>query len=151
MTFTKFGVMVLASLLMLVPRTPQELKVVSVSPAAVSEKAIKEKPKAKKKKKKKATKEKELFKITAYCPCKECSGGYGNHTATGTIARANYTIAVDPSVIKYGTKIKIDGITYTAEDCGGGVKGKHIDIYFNNHKEVERYGVKYKKVRLRNG
>ena len=90
-----------------------------------------------------------VFKTTAYCPCKECSGGYGNHTATGKIARSNHTIAVDPDVINYGTKVTIDGTTYPAEDCGAAVRGKHIDIYFNNHADVERYGVRYKKVRVK--
>lgn len=90
-----------------------------------------------------------VFKTTAYCPCKECSGKYGDHTATGRRARAKHTIAVDPKVISYGTKVKIDGVTYTAEDCGGNVRGRHIDIYFNNHADVERYGVKYKKVRAK--
>lgn len=89
------------------------------------------------------------FKITAYCPCNQCSEGYGRETATGAMARAKHTIAVDPKVIKYGTKVKIGSRTYTAEDCGGGVKGKHIDIYFNDHDAVERYGVKYKKVRAK--
>lgn len=90
-----------------------------------------------------------VFKTTAYCPCKECSGGYGNHTATGKTARSNHTIAVDPDVIRYETKVTIDGTTYTAEDCGGAVKGRHIDIYFDNHADVEKYGVRYKKVRVK--
>lgn len=89
------------------------------------------------------------FKTTAYCPCKECSGGYGNHTATGKIARSNHTIAVDPDVIEYGTEVTIDGITYTAEDCGGAVRGNHIDIFFDNHADVENYGVRYKKARVK--
>lgn len=84
--------------------------------------------------------------LTAYCPCRSCSGGYGKHTSTGVLAKANHTIAVDPKVIKYGSKVEIDGITYTAEDCGGGVKGKHIDIYFDSHKEVEAFGKKYSEV-----
>ena len=84
-----------------------------------------------------------VFKTTAYCPCKECSGGYGNHTATGKIARSNHTIAVDPDVIRYGTKVTIDGVTYTAEDCGGAVRGNHIDIFFDTHDEVEKFGKKY--------
>ena len=87
------------------------------------------------------------FKITAYCPCNKCSEGYGRHTATGHLARAKHTIAVDPKVIKYGTKVKIGNTVYTAEDCGGDVKGKHIDVYFNHHSEVNRHGVKYRKVR----
>ena len=86
------------------------------------------------------------FKITAYCPCRKCSEGYGRQTATGHLARAKHTIAVDPKVIKYGTKVKIGNTVYTAEDCGGDVKGKHIDVYFNHHSEVNRHGVKYRKV-----
>lgn len=108
-----------------------------------------EKPKGRPKKRRKNKDSCIVFKTTAYCPCKECSGGYGNHTATGKIARSNHTIAVDPDVIKYGTKVTIDGITYTAEDCGGAVKGNHIDIYFDNHADVEKYGVRYKKVRVK--
>lgn len=106
------------------------------------------KPTKKPRKKKKKHNKVKIFKVTAYCPCYKCSEGYGNNTATGVKARARHTIAVDPKVIKYGTKVVIDGVKYTAEDCGGGVKGRHIDIYFNTHAEVERYGVKYKKVRF---
>lgn len=87
------------------------------------------------------------FKITAYCPCRECSGGYGKQTSTGKRARPRHTVAVDPRVIRYGTKLIIDGVTYTAEDCGGGVKGRHIDVYFNSHSEVERFGKRYREVR----
>lgn len=87
------------------------------------------------------------FKITAYCPCRECSGGYGRQTSTGHRARARHTVAVDPRVIRYGTKLIIDGATYTAEDCGGGVKGRHIDIFFNTHSEVEKFGKRYREVR----
>ena len=88
------------------------------------------------------------FKITAYCPCRECSGGYGRQTSTGHRARARHTIAVDPRNIRYGTKLIIDGVTYTAEDCGGGVKGRHIDIFFDTHREVERFGKRYREVRV---
>ena len=88
------------------------------------------------------------FKLTAYCPCRECSGGYGRQTSTGCRARPRHTVAVDPRVIRYGTKLIIDGVTYTAEDCGGGVKGRHIDIFFNSHSEVERFGKRYREVRV---
>ena len=63
-----------------------------------------------------------VFELTAYC--------YGNITATGTVPKANRTIAVDPKVIPYGSQIEIEGYgTYIAEDCGGAVKGNIIDIY----------------------
>ena len=83
------------------------------------------------------------FKLTAYCPCKECSGHWGKQTSTGAIATEGRTVAVDPKVIPYGTVIVvvIDGVEYeyVAEDCGGLVKGKHIDIYFDEHKTDFKY------------
>ena len=90
------------------------------------------------------------FKCTAYCGCYDCSEGYGSMTATGAYARANHTIAVDPSVLPYGTKVSVNGVVYTAEDCGGGVNGNHIDIYFDSHSECERFGVQWLDVYLAN-
>ncbi|MDO4294905.1 MAG: 3D domain-containing protein [bacterium] len=81
-----------------------------------------------------------VFKLTGYCPCNRCSEGWGRHTATGAIASSNHTIAVDPSVIPYGTQVMINGIIYTAEDRGGGVRGKHIDIFYDTHAETRQHG-----------
>lgn len=121
----------------------------SVSATAVSSSAIKptEKPKKRRVKKVKKTKT-EVFKVTAYCPCHECSGEYGRQTATGRTARAGHTVAVDPTVIQYGTHVKINGIEYVAEDCGGAVKGNTIDIFFDTHEETEQFGVKYLEVEV---
>lgn len=77
---------------------------------------------------------------TAYCPCEKCCGKSDGITATGTKATAARTIAVDPSVIPYGTNVIIDGVTYVAEDCGGAVKGNDIDIFFNTHEEALNFG-----------
>lgn len=86
------------------------------------------------------------YKLTAYCGCRSCSGGWGNRTASGKRAKQGRTIAVDRRKIKLGTKIKINGKTYRAEDVGGGVKGKHIDIYFSSHSKVRKFGRRYAKV-----
>ena len=86
------------------------------------------------------------YKITAYCGCRKCSGKWGNKTASGRRAKEGRTIAVDRRKIKLATKIKINGHTYRAEDVGGGVKGKHIDVYFNSHKKALKFGKKYRKV-----
>ena len=67
-------------------------------------------------------------------------------TSTGAIATANHTIAVDPNVIPYGTKVMINGVVYTAEDKGGGVKGNHIDIFYNTHGETQAQGTQYAEV-----
>lgn len=81
------------------------------------------------------------FKATAYCPCVKCCGKSDGITATGTVATAGRTIAVDPSIIPYGTQLIIDGHTYTAEDCGGAIDGKTVDIFFNTHEEALQFGV----------
>lgn len=86
--------------------------------------------------------------LTAYCPCQSCSEGHGRNTATGKLATEGRTIAVDPRKIPYGTKVKIEGHTYVAEDCGGMVNGYHIDVYFNNHDKVNSFGKKYKTIHI---
>ena len=82
------------------------------------------------------------YKLTAYCGCKKCSGKWGTRTASGKKAKQGRTIAVDKKKIKLGSKIKINGKTYVAEDVGSGVKGKHIDVFFKSHKQTKRFGKK---------
>lgn len=87
-----------------------------------------------------------MYTITAYCPCERCCGKdpsdpfYGI-TATGTVATEGRTVAADPDVLPYGTVIYINGHAYTIEDCGGGVKGKQIDLYFDSHEDALEWGV----------
>lgn len=91
----------------------------------------------------------ENFKITAYCPCSKCCGKFADGiTATGTAATEGRTIAVDPEVIPYGSKVVIDGKEYIAEDCGGAIKGKRIDLFFETHQEALEYGVQNKLVKV---
>ena len=60
-------------------------------------------------------------------------------TSTGVTAKEGRTIAVDPTVIPYGTKVMIDGHTYIAEDCGSAVKGKVVDIFVEEPYEEMYY------------
>ena len=82
------------------------------------------------------------FVITAYCTCRICCGVYSgrNRTASGTVPTTNRTIAVDTGVIPFGTKVVINGQVYVAEDRGGAIKGKRIDMFFYTHKEALRWG-----------
>ena len=84
-----------------------------------------------------------LHTITYYCPCNTCSEGWGTDTKSGKIAKANHTVAADLDIYPIGTTLLIGGQEYTVEDCGGGVKGKHIDIFVN---DCGGYGVKNLKV-----
>jgi len=88
------------------------------------------------------------FKCTGYCACMSCCGKTNGITSTGAKATANHTIAVDPTVIPYGSKLLINGIIYTAEDCGGAIKDKRLDIYFNTHEEALQFGVRNYEVYL---
>ena len=90
----------------------------------------------------------DTFQVTAYSPYDNVSGmcndGNPNVTATGTKPRPG-TIAVDPNVIPYGSKIIIiyeDGtVEYgIAEDCGGLIKGIVIDIFRQTYKEAVEHG-----------
>ena len=85
------------------------------------------------------------FKLTHYC-CEKykhiCGTGTGI-TATGTKVTAGRTIAVDPKVIPYGTKVYIEGYGWrTAEDCGGAVKNKQIDIAVDTHQRALSIGTR---------
>jgi 3D (Asp-Asp-Asp) domain-containing protein len=65
------------------------------------------------------------------------------YTATGTMPRAGRTIAVDPSVIPYGSQVKIPSLgggIYVAEDTGGAINGNRIDIYMSHGDVARQFG-----------
>lgn len=91
-------------------------------------------------------------KLTAYCIENYphiCNNGDSTYTATGTRPVSGRTIAVDPKVIPYGSEVTIRGNTYIAEDCGGAVKGNHIDIVFDTHQEALDFGIQYEDVEVK--
>jgi len=90
-----------------------------------------------------------VYKVTAYCACISCCGKTDGITASGTQATANHTIAA-PSTFAFGTKVVINGTTYTVEDRGGAIQGNRIDIYMNSHSEALAWGVRYLDVEVLN-
>lgn len=91
------------------------------------------------------------FKLTAYCGENYphiCNDGDATYTATMTRPTAGRTIAVDPNVIPYGSKVLINGKTYIAEDCGGAIKGNRIDVFCNTHAEALEFGIQYADVTM---
>ena len=98
------------------------------------------------------------FRLTAYCSCSTCCGQWaknrpvdrnGNeivYGASGAVLKAGVSIAVDPEVIRFGTKVEINGHTYTAQDTGKHIKGNRIDVYFTDHQKAREFGIKYAEV-----
>lgn len=86
---------------------------------------------------------KDSFEATAYTQYDE---GCDNITACQTEVRWG-VVAVDPSVIPYGTRMFIineDGsFIYgigTAEDCGSAIRGKKLDLFMHTLEEAFGYG-----------
>ena len=65
-------------------------------------------------------------------------------TSTGVKPIVGRTIAVDPKVIPYGTKVYIPQLNkvFIAEDCGSAIKGNRIDIFMNSYDECMNWGYK---------
>ena len=106
--------------------------------------------------------------VTGYCNCGDCCGwrfswlGFGppvytygpmrgkrkeiGVTARGTQAHHG-TVAADPKVYPFGTRLLIPGYgTGVVEDVGGAIKGKHIDVWFPSHQTALNWGRRNLKV-----
>jgi hypothetical protein len=52
-------------------------------------------------------------------------------TASGRCAVVGRTVATDPEVFPLGSELWIEGVgRRVAEDTGGGIRGRHIDVFF---------------------
>ena len=65
-------------------------------------------------------------------------------TSTGTKPIVGRTIAVDPKIIPYGTRVYIPQFdrVFIAEDCGSAIKGHRIDIYMSTEAQCREWGIK---------
>ena len=71
------------------------------------------------------------------CCCGQWAGG---HTASGTVPRANHTVA--SNVLPFGTRLLIDGQEYVCEDRGdANMDAFWVDIYCDSHDEALRRGM----------
>ena len=110
--------------------------------------------------------EKVRMEVTGYCDCGQCCGYYRSCwtlwlipyvsagpnrgrrkkigiTSDGRKAKVG-TIAADIRKYPYGTRMYIPGYGWgEVHDIGSAIKGDHIDLFFNSHKEALKWGVKY--------
>lgn len=103
-----------------------------------------------------------IFTLTAYCPCVLCTEIWSTEhpsrigtdfvqkTASGTIPAQGRTIAVDTSVIDFGTVVVIDDHVFIAEDRGGAIRGNRIDVFFECYQEALIFGRRTAEVFIKN-
>ncbi len=93
------------------------------------------------------------FTVSASAFTASCNGCSGI-TKTGINLKTNpgvKVIAVDPSVIKLGTKVYVEGYGYAiAGDTGGAIKGNKIDVFFPTKGEAYKWGRKNVTIKILN-
>jgi 3D (Asp-Asp-Asp) domain-containing protein len=82
-----------------------------------------------------------MLEATAYYPGpNNYGGGVGPRTAIGLLAQRG-VVAIDPSVIRLGSRLFIEGYGYAiAGDTGGAIQGMRIDLCFNSYDEAIHFG-----------
>ena len=103
------------------------------------------------------------FTIVAYCLCVICCGiwsaehpsrigtDFVQRTASGTIPTAGRTIAVDTSMIPFGTEVYISGLGWRiAEDRGGAIRGNKIDLLMPCHQRALNWGRQTREIYIKN-
>ncbi len=75
---------------------------------------------------------------------------YDDHGTTASGAPTGpQTVSVDPSVIALGTRIVVDGAgTRIAQDTGGAIRGKRLDIWEPSASQCSNWGVQSRQVWL---
>ena len=88
------------------------------------------------------------FTVRAYTQYQRPGTGR-RKTATGTVPMVGRTVAVDPHVIPLGSKLHIEGVgERIAEDSGGSIKGKKLDLFLPSVEHCRRFGVRLRDVQV---
>ncbi len=86
-----------------------------------------------------------LWLVTQYgysCDCRP-----GALTAAGTHPVAGHVAAADPRVLPLGSIVWIEGLGQRQiQDVGGGVRGRHLDVYVNDCREARAWGRQRRRV-----
>ena len=83
------------------------------------------------------------FVVTHYLARSEAYGRF-NDGFTATMMKADPAariVAVDPTLIPYGSSVWIEGLGwFNAQDCGSAIKGQRLDVLANNASEAFAFG-----------
>lgn len=88
------------------------------------------------------------MRVTGYCSCAKCCGKYsdGKTANCHRIRKGDVFVAADKQ-FQFGTEMIIPGYNASqpveVRDRGRLIKGNKLDIYFDSHKQAQKWGVKY--------
>ncbi|KAA0965080.1 LysM peptidoglycan-binding domain-containing protein [Sporosarcina sp. ANT_H38] len=129
----------------------QKLSVVSIAKKSKKTAATSKKPASKTISRSTSTNGVKEFTVSATAYTAYCNGCTGI-TKTGINLRENSelkVIAVDPNVIKLGTKVHVEGYGYAiAGDTGGSIKGNKIDVFIPTKSDAYKWGRKNVKITI---
>ena len=88
------------------------------------------------------------MRVTGYCSCPICCGKYsdGKTASQHRIHTGDVFVAAD-KCYPFGTEMIIPGYNQTQSvkvlDRGRAIKGNRLDVYFDSHKQAQKWGVRY--------
>lgn len=88
------------------------------------------------------------MRVTGYCSCPKCCGKFsdGKTASNHHIHKGDVFVAAD-KFYSFGTEMVIPGYNYnnpvTVQDRGRVIKGNRLDLYFDTHRQAQKWGVKY--------
>ena len=88
-----------------------------------------------------------LMEVTAYCPCTQCCGPLA-HGVTASGKPVSYNggefVAADIRLLPFGSTISVPGYAggdvIEVVDRGGAIRGKRLDVYFDDHQTALKWG-----------
>lgn len=96
----------------------------------------------------------EIFNVSAYSNHVASTGkhkgdnGYGI-TKSGATTTEGITVSADTRLLPLGTRIHIEGIgERIVQDTGGAIKGKKLDLYFEDEGDALEFGRQHLRVKI---
>ena len=88
-----------------------------------------------------------VFVVTAYAV--GCDVPPGSRTKAGSPPIVGVTAAADPSVLPLGTTVLVEGLgERKVHDVGGGVRGRHLDVFVGSCGEARLFGRQRRRVHV---
>jgi 3D (Asp-Asp-Asp) domain-containing protein len=93
------------------------------------------------------------MRVTGYCACSKCCGEEDGITANMHRIRPGDVLVAADKKFRFGTQMMIPGYNagqpVKVMDRGRVIQGNRLDLFFHNHAEAKRFGVKYLNVRVK--